>query len=239
MTPELSSHWDGLNPALIASFWAVDRKGKRIDDIVVKAPLIESNLEIALNWQSPFERVGEDVFPTLQQILQSGELKPVAQKIDAKVGTGAGSLLNLVEGKTTITKLNSTQVFNGMPPAKFNVTALFRAWRDPQQEVHDPFNQLMKWALPITLAEDGSLLSRFLDNGLEVDTLFPSQAPTLIACKYKDCIYKPLVIEAITKNTNSPIDKNGRFVELAVPMLLTTLSAIDRSDWAAMTGAYR
>jgi hypothetical protein len=236
---ELTSKWDGLSRHLIASFWAVDRQGKQLGDIIVKAPLIESNLEIALNWQSPFERVGEDVFPTLQQVLQSGELRPMAQKIDAKTGVGAEALLSLVEGKTSITKLNSTQVFNGMPPAKFNVTALFRAWNDPQKEVHDPFNQLMTWALPIKLAQDGSLLSRFLDNGLQIDTAFPSQAPTLIACKYKDCVYKPLVIESITKDTNAPIDKHGRFTELAVPMLLTTLSAIDRSDWSTMTGHYR
>ncbi|MBL1266142.1 hypothetical protein, partial [Candidatus Methylomicrobium oryzae] len=225
---ELKSQWGSLSPHLIAAFWAVDRQGKRMNDITVKAPFIDSNFEIALNWQSPFERVGEDVFPTLQQILQSGELSPLAQKIDARIGTGAGALLSMIEGKTSITKLNSTQVFNGMPPAKFNVTALFRAWSDPQKEVHDPFNQLMKWALPVKLSDDGTLLNRFLDNGVSVDTLFPSQAPTLIACKYKDCVYKPLVIESITKDTNAPIDKHGRFTELAVPMLLTTLSAIDR-----------
>jgi hypothetical protein len=230
---ELKSQWGSLSPHLIAAFWAVDRQGKRMNDITVKAPLIDSNLEIALNWQSPFERVGEDVFPTLQQILQAGELSPLAQKIDARIGTGAGALLSMIEGKTSITKLNSTQVFNGMPPAKFNVTALFRAWSDPQKEVHDPFNQLMKWALPVKLSDDGTLLNRFLDNGVSVDTLFPSQAPTLIACKYKDCVYKPLVIESITKATNAPIDKHGRFTELAVPMLLTTLSAIDRADWEA------
>jgi hypothetical protein len=237
MTVELTlkSKWDGLSKHLLASFWAVDRKGNRLDDITVKAPLIDSNLEIALNWQSPFERVGEDVFPTLQQVLQSGELQPMAQKIDAKLGTGLGSLVNQFEGKTSVTKLNSTQVFNGMPPAKFNVTALFRAWSDPEQEVHAPFNQLMQWALPIKLAADGSLFSRLTGGGLKVDTLFPSQAPTLIAVKYKDCIYSPMVIEQITKNTNAPIDKNGRFTELTVPMVLTTLSAIDRSDWSAMT----
>jgi hypothetical protein len=236
MTQELSSLWGDLSPHLIASFWEVDRKGKRLNDITVKAPLIDSNLEMALNWQSPFERVGEDVFPTLQQVLQTGELKPLAEKLDAKIGTGAGPLLGMVEGKTSITKLNSTQVFNGMPPAKFTVTALFRAWRDPSKEVHEPFNQLMQWALPIKLAEDGSLLSRFLDNGLKVDTLFPSQAPTLIAMKYKDCVYKPLVIESITKDTNAQIDKHGKFTELAVPMTLSTLAAIDRGDWANFTG---
>jgi hypothetical protein len=236
MNQALSSKWDGLSEHLIAAFWAVDRKGKRLDAITVRAPLIDSNLEIALNWRSMHERAGESegFASTFQQMLQSGE--PLAQKIDAKVGTGLGSFINQLEGKATITKLNTTQVFNGMPPSRFNVTALFRAWSDPAKEVHEPFNQLMKWALPIKLAKDDLILSRFIDNGFGIDTLFPSQAPTLIACKYKDCVYKPMVIEQITKNTSAPIDKNGRFTELTVPMLLTTLSAIDRSDWDNFTG---
>ena len=64
------------------------------------------------------------------------------------------------EGRTGITKLNSTQVFNGMPPVKIQVTALFRAWRDSMKEVEAPFNKLMEWALPIELSKDGSVLAR-------------------------------------------------------------------------------
>jgi hypothetical protein len=30
---------------------------------------------------------------------------------------------------------------------------------------------------------------------------------------------------------DSPIDRDGRFVELLVPMTLCTLTALDRQDW--------
>ncbi|WP_446810558.1 hypothetical protein ACH50O_02930 [Methylomonas sp. 2BW1-5-20] len=73
---ELSSDWGGLSPHLIASFWPVDRKGKRLEDITVKAPLTESNLEMSLTWQSPFENQGtQNITPTLQQMLQSGSIE--------------------------------------------------------------------------------------------------------------------------------------------------------------------
>jgi hypothetical protein len=222
----LSSHWDGLNPNLIASFWAVNRDGIRIDNITVKAPLTESSLEMTLNWQSPFEQVAQGVAPTLQQVIQSGAAIDAANLLSPSIA----EYLKSTEGKTSITKLNSTQIFIGMPPAKFTVTALFRAWRDPKTEVMDPFNQLMQWALPVVLSEDGPISSMLKGGGL-----FPSTAPVMIAVKYKDAVYAPMVIESITKDTNAPIDRNGNFVELSVPMVLSTLAAVDRGDWSLFT----
>lgn len=222
---------------MIASFYEVDRNGKRVNpDVTVKAPLTESNFEVSLNWQSPFENQANIESSTLQQLVQSGAIQPLLQKVDNAIGTKLATLAASVEGRTSVTKLNSTQVFVGEQPAKFNVTAIFRAWQDPQTEVHDPFNQLMKWALPIELAKDGLLLSRLATDGLSSSVPFPSKSPTLIAVKYKDCTYWPLVIESIAKDTNAPVDKNGKFVELSVPMSLTTLTAIDRQDWSNFTG---
>jgi hypothetical protein len=233
----LTSLWGNLNPHLIAHFYEVDRDGKRIDpDVTVKAPLTDSNFEIALNWSSPFENQANLESSTLQQLLQSGALQPLAQKADSAFGTKLSALAAGVEGRSSVTKLNSTQVFVGEQPAKFNVTALFRAWKDPQTEVHDPFDQLMKWALPIELAKDGLLLSRLATDGLNSSVPFPSKSPTLLAVKYKDCTYWPLVIESISKDTNAPVGKGGKFVELSVPMLLTTLTALDRQDWSNFTG---
>ncbi len=236
MNGEMSSKWDGLSEHLIAQFYEVDRTGKRVDfDTTVRAPLSESNFEITLNWHSPFENSANIESATLQQLLQSGALQPLAKKIDNTLGTSVSKLAAGIQGRTSVTKLNSTQIFTGEQPAKFNVTAVFRAWRDPQKEVHAPFNQLMRWALPEKLADDGLIFSRLLDDGLSSNTPFPSKAPTLIAVKYKDATYYPLVIESITKDTNAPVDAEGRFVSLFVPMQLSTLTALNRRDWANFT----
>jgi hypothetical protein len=231
MSADIQSEWGDLSTHLIASFWEVDRKGNRKGNTTVRAPLLDANFEAAFNWVSPFERVGEDFMPTVQQLLQSGLLDQAAQKFKQLTGKDLSPLLAELEGKTSVTKLNSTQVFNGMPPVKLPVTALFRAWKNPQQEVEAGFNQLMTWALPVKMEGDSTVFSRLADGNV-----LPSQVPVFIAMKYKNRTYKPLVIESISLPIGSSVDKNGKFTELAVPMQLATLTAIDRNDWAGYGG---
>jgi len=172
----------------------------------------------------------------LQQMLQSGGIQPgvrLAQKVSETLGNAISGAASAAEGRSSITKLNSIQIFSGMPPVKFTITAVFRAWRDPQKEVEDPVNQLIKWALPVHLEGDSILLSRLVAQGISFDTFLPSQVPVFIAMKYKGKIYKPLVIESIGDPIGSPIDKNGKFTEKSIPMTLATLTAIDRGDWAS------
>ena len=248
----LSSVWDGLNPNLIAKFFEVERVvgsdgvlryQAKLDGVEVWAPLVDSDLEITISWNSPFENIGNNTsFPTLQAMLQSGVLAPILEQ--AKNGSGgvvdkaaqkASDIAQKFEGRTGITKLNSTQVFAGMPPVKIPVTAMFRAWKDPVTEVENPVNCLFSWALPVKLENDGSMVSRAVSvargNGSGTDVVFPSVAPKLLGMIFKKSSYMPLVIESIGKPISSPIDSEGNFVSLKVPMMLCSLSAIDRDDW--------
>lgn len=247
----LTSAWDGLSKHLLATFYEVERGGAEKqhwvpveNGPVVKGPLTEANMEIALTWQSPFENAGADKgTPTLSAMLQSGALQPYVAD-----GGNASKTLGKFEGRTGITKLNSMQVFSGMPPAKIQVAVLFRAWENPKSEVEAPFEQLMQWALPKKLAPDGAIMSliqgiKQAASGKPLDeaaanALLPSHAPVKIAMHYKGRLFSPLVIESIGQPLNSPIhQKNGNFegfTELLVPMTLCTLTALDRDDW---TGA--
>jgi len=236
----LSSKWDGLSPHLIASFYPVERKDssrfwqKVPGSPVVRAPLTECTLDVSMLWQSPFENAGQGTSPTMKAMLSSGAFKPW-------VGESGKEFLGSFEGRSGMTKLNSTQVFNGMPPIKFQVTALFRAWADPESEVSAPVNQLMQWALPRDLADDGPLLEMLegikeaaqgkpLDSALS-RSMLPSIAPTKIAMKYKDSVYMPLVIESMSLPLGSPVDASGRHVHMQVTMTICSLAAIDRNDW--------
>lgn len=243
----LSSLWDGLSPHLLATFYEVKKQGSTwartadCDEKVVKAPLTEATMEIALNWQSPFEQAGPECkAPALMAMLQSGALQPI---VDSLLGTSGGAaqqksneFMSQFEGRTGITKLNSTQVFTGMPPVRIQATALFRAWRDPLAEVETPFDKLMEWALPISLSKDGSILVRAAETARgdmsAIEALMPSLSPTRIAMQYKGRTYSPLVIESIGMPLNSPIDKNAHYVELSVPLTICTLTALDRQDWS-------
>ncbi|MFK5950336.1 MAG: hypothetical protein QM500_16380 [Methylococcales bacterium] len=159
---------------------------------------------------------------------KSGKVIPVTGGIGAK--KAVGSLLSNVNGKSGITKYNSMQVFTGMPPIKIPITILLRAWADANKEVESPFDQLMQWALPVKLA-DGGFLTRVAKGGI-ANALYPTTVPTMIGMIYKTRFYSPLVIESIGYPITSPIDKNGKFVELSVQITLATLTAIDRDDWA-------
>ena len=244
----LGSRWDGLNPHLIASFWEVDKKGKTKSPLSVFAPLTQAEMEVSLQWQSAFEDAGaESKAPALMAMLQSGALQPVmaalglgggdgkAQEKDSKGGATASSFLSEAEGRTGITKINSTQVFVGMAPVKFTVTALFRAWLNPVSEVQRPYDQLMNWALPIKLSPDGMVVNAInaaKGKGSFVETLMPSVAPTMVAMRYKGRTYAPLVIESIGQPMDSPIDGQGNYTQMAVPLTLASLAAWDRQDWA-------
>ncbi|WGS85017.1 hypothetical protein [Methylomonas sp. UP202] len=246
-TQTLTSDWGALSPHLIASFWEVDREGnkKKDSDVVVKAAVSDdANLELTLNWQSPFEQAGpETKAPTLFALLQSGVVQPL---IDSVIGGNKGGdanvkasqLLQQFEGRTGITKLNSVQVFNGMPPAKIPMTLLFRAWRDPVTEVETPVDQLMQWALPIELAKDSTLLTNAVDavKGSKdwIEAVLPSKSPTLLALNYKGRTFAPMVIESISQPLTAPIDSRGRFVEMSVQITLATLTAIDRKYWQSI-----
>lgn len=250
----LSSKWDGLSPHLIAHFYELKKDDNGVWQKVdgqssVLAPLTEATMEVSLSWQSPFENTGpESRAPTLLAMLQSGAIQPLIDAVFNEKGNAkeasdffsnaqqkSNDFVRQFEGRTGITKLNSTQVFNGMPPVKFQVVALFRAWNDPISEVEEPFNKLMEWALPEKLSPDGSILARATQASRGehdfIEALVPSIAPTVIAMKYKGRTYSPLVIESISQPLSSPIDVNGRYVELLVPMSLGTLTAIDRDDW--------
>lgn len=241
----LSSVWDGLNPYLLAYFFEVDKDGNQVGDTLVKAPLTESNLDMTLNWQSPFENMSPDTMkPSLSAMAQSGELVAVIDVAKSMTGgSGSGLTDNLtsavkaVEGRTGLTKLNSLQTFSSMPPVKLQVTALFRAWMNASNEVESPVDQLIKWALPVELSKNSVAINALntLNSGITtqkaLETILPSLAPVFIGLTYKSRTYAPLVIESIGLPLSSPITKDGHYTEMSIPMTLCSLAAWDRADY--------
>jgi hypothetical protein len=229
---ELTSKWDSLNKNLLASFYEVDNHGKPVEDgVTVVAPLINGGaFEVMLNWQSPFENIGQSSLPTFQQMIQTGQLEPLARMVDESLNSNLSNQSKQLEGKTSITKLNSIQVFAGMPPCKLNVTAFFRAWDDPVSEVETPFRQLMDWSLPKHLDDNGFIVN-VKEKGLGKDTALPSQIPSFIAMRYKGMTYSPMVIESISQPLDASIDNNGNYIEMSIQLSLATLTAIDRNDY--------
>lgn len=231
--------WENLNPNLIATIYEVDHLGNIIPGTaIVQAAFSEDiNLEVGLNWQSPFEGAGaESKAPALMSMLQSGAFQPLIDSIGGKTKEVLQNTVDEARGRTGITKLNSTQVFSGMPPIKIQGNLILRAWENPVKEVENPLDTLMRWSLPYFLAPEGTLLSNAVNfaqgNGKTlIETIMPSEAPPLVAITYKGRTYSPLVIENINVPLGSPIDVNGNFTNMLIPVTFSTLTAIDGNDW--------
>lgn len=247
----LSSDWTGLSPHLIASFYPVKRMTSaenkssyfaRVPGTVeVRAPITDGQVDATMNWHSPFENNGADQqFSAISAMLQTGALSPLLTMFSdfMQQATGNGVLSGAaksasdaaqsLEGRTSMTKMNSTQVFNGMQPAKLSVTAHFRALRDARTEVEAPLNQLMRWALPQEIAQDGPVLELLKAGD---PSLYPSRTPQIIGMSYANMQMLPLVIESVPYPLTGPRDKTGRMLSAQVALQLSTLAAIDANDW--------
>lgn len=257
----LSSNWGGLNAHLLARFYPVKRADNgtdwlqsfdrrtvsAADNFVVDdgyevwAPITDGTQEMSLNWTSPFEGAGaESKVPSISAMLQSGTLTPdlIAMFSGTAAVSDAAKVLSNATGRTGITKLNSTQIFSGMPPVKFSFAAHFRALIDPDTEVRQPITQLEQWAVPQYLANDG-LIAGVLKNGprsVGLETVYPSVTPQLLAMKYGDQTILPIVIESVSKPFTVPRSTQGEALNVVIQVTVATLTAVDRRDIA---GYYR
>lgn len=255
------SQWGGLSPHLIGRIYACDADGlpligpidgqpdRLYEPLGVSGPCTEMNLESTLNWQSPFENIGpESMRPTLMAMLQSGSLVPVLNAVQASdlipegatkdVLNGAAEKLKKIakelEGRTGITKMNSRQVFAGMPPIKLTLTMHFRAFADAQAEVMEPYQRLLEFSMPQGLAADGVLTEVIAatssENSSFLKAMFPSIAPLMVGFTYANTRFPAMVVEGISNTLDGPMDKNGRPIYRAVQIVLATLTACDRAD---------
>lgn len=247
---DLGGDWGNLSPLLLARLFVCDSKG--VADINeyqgVYGAMEEGSLESTFNWQSPFENMGpETKAPALTAMIQSGSLVPVINALQAvnpdpngKIGgmldASADKLKGAVrelEGRTGLTKLNSRQVFSGMPPVRMNFSVHFRATTDAAKEVEAPLQRLMEWVFPQQLAEEG-ILSEVVQTARDVDSfikaLFPSLTPKLLGLTYAGRTASPMVVESISYPLTAPKDSKGNFIDLTVQINMATLTALDRPD---------
>jgi hypothetical protein len=257
------SQWGGMSRALMARFFPVESvvneaTGKRTfieardlfgfggSDAFV-APVTDVQFELAGNWQSPFENSGpESKTPSLMAIIQSGQLGTSIAALQGVAGAiglnadGAKEVLKKsqdvarkLEGKTGMTKLNSTQVFSGSPPVKIMLTLHLRALQNPTNEVEKPYNALLGWAAPKRLADDSYLnnaAAGATDDRDFLDIMFPSEAPSLIGFSYTGKTFLPMVIESISNPMDGQLGISGQSIYKTVQITLATLTALDSED---------
>lgn len=249
-TKVLTSKWGGLSDALLATIYTVTPQGdpEAADNRVeIRGPVSDTTLELTANWQSPFEQTGADTkAPFLVGLLQSGTIESYMPAmlgkgfdgesgLAADIGRAAVQFSREAQSRTSMTKLNSIQVFTGAPPLKLPMTMYFRAFDDPQAEVQDCIDALAQLTLARQLAANGGLaqaLLNFRDGEGFLKSLLPSTAPQMVALRYGGYTLAPLVIESMAMPMSVPRDSRGRPLHVAVQLTLASLTALDREDWA-------
>jgi len=241
----LKSKWGGLNRALLASIYPVTAQGEPQAGPEVQAPPSDGNIELSANWQSPFENTGaESKIPAIAGMLQTGTLQSYAETLLGK-GSDDGYRARLsqevtdfsreAQGRSGMTKLNSTQVFTGAGPVKIPLTLHFRAFDDPASEVQAPIDQLAQWTLARQLAANGSLvqaIQNFSQGQGFLKSLLPSLAPQMVAFRFAGYTFAPMVLETMNFPLNVPRASKGEPLNVTVQIVLSSLSAMDAGDWS-------
>ena len=244
--------WGGLSKHLFARIFPcnaagvekLDDKGRATDIFV---PATDVQFEATLNWQSPFEQSGpESKAPTIMALLQTGQVATIANQLqDIAAGTPIEGISRTVagkfeswarelEGRTGITKLNSRQVFAGMPPVRITMNLHLRAFTDADIEVMDPYQRLLEWAFPQKLAANG-IISEIISNSEGfIRAMFPSEAPQMVGLTYGNNRYAAMVIESVSNPLDGPMDESGRPLYRTVQIVLATLTALDKNDVASL-----
>lgn len=156
--------------------------------------------EITANWVSPFE--GESAGEKMQK---------------------TGGLVQAATDMTSITSLNSRQVWQGNRPTAFPLELKFYALQDPESEVMAPLRALERMiapevnsGIPVGQTADGNMVGRV-----------PNMVVLNIGGKV---IYKDCVLESISMPYDKEVARNGGWIRSTVSLQIATIQMLNRSE---------
>ena len=254
------TQWGSLSQGLLAEIFPlkkVNTEGgkfhfERDGQVSVMALLTEGQIEFSNNYTTPFESANPETrLPNMMAMIQSGQmLSGLAQAFGGGyfqkalevsgmsdiIDKGA-KLLESLEGRTSLTKINSTEIYVSSSPLKIPLTLVLRAWADARTEVEDPIALLESWTLPEYL-HDQSLLVGLANSGGDgggfLNSIWPSKVPPFVGMSYAGRTYKPLLIESCSSPLVVERDENLNRLFAQVTINVTSRTALDAPEWAAM-----
>lgn len=195
---------------------------------------INGELAVESQYSTPFEQSNpEHKLPTLMGMLQTGDWvntldSAMSNVFGIELSGDKKEALNKLEGRSNLTKTNSTQVFVSSAPITIPVTLYFGAWESAKVEVEDQIRLLQQWALPKSLAE-GSIVAEFTKDA-SLESLFPSEVPPYVALYYGGKRYLPLLIQSVSAPLVVPMDESGNRMQLEVQVNFVSRTAWDAGN---------
>ncbi|WP_151765809.1 hypothetical protein [Acinetobacter colistiniresistens] len=225
------SVWGRLNDIFKSKFMLCDKDGNLLNDgRQVVAVAIEGHLSHESNWATPFDSSNpENKLPTLLGGLQSGTLTDFAGAMASKLGMGDSLAENLqkAEGRSSFTKVNSTQIFLSNSSVQVNMTVIFRAWRNARTEVENQVGLLHQMAVPQMLSDDSIAAGQLENPSLSFEGFMPSLIPPYITLYHAKRSYTPLILQSFSRDIVGNMTEHGDMVYLEVPITLLSRQAWD------------
>lgn len=256
------AQWGKINPDLLARIYTVDKHGAKTGNYTVVCAITEGTFEVGSDYSSPFDANPDQRLPTLMGMIQSGEFVSAVGTVAANIASSdGGSLLGTIaagaasgiisvakaagigdlgqaiqqlEGKTNLTKVNSTQIFVNTKPIELSVTLYFRAWRNAKKEVEEPVSYLEQWAVPISLSTTGTAVN-ISQKGI-LGGLFPSEAPPFVALQYAKKTFLPFTLRNVSRPLVVERDSQMNALAYVVTAQLSSRTAWDASDIRKLYG---
>ena len=237
-----SGAWGNLAESYKLRLRLCDKEGTLLEDPhqIVCVP-IDADLSISSQYSTPFDNSNpEHRLPTMMGMLQSGDwVNTLEIGLNSIFGVELSEErkegLNSLEGRSNLTKVNSTQIFVSTEPLTISATLCFIAWRNASIEVERQLALLKQWALPIELSDGSVLASALQDKSLM--SLFPSQAPPFVSMIYGGKRYTPLLIRDVSEPLVVPFDSDSNRLYAQVQVTLMSRNALDRRSIDAFYGA--
>lgn len=234
---KIHNNLSGINPNLIAEISAPNIG-------IVKALVLDSNLSQESTWSTPFENSSpENRLPTLLGSLQSGIAGETVSAVTERVGLGKNlaEALEKAGGRSSFTKINSTQIYVNSQSAQIQMTLLFSAWSDARIEVEEPIGLLHQMNVPVKLSDKTLVQNVIADTsdegkGIDLHTFLPSLIPPRLTLKYGGRTYKDLILQSFSRPLSGNMDKRGNLMQAEVPIVLVGYQAWDGKDVASMYG---
>lgn len=228
-TSKIRTSLSGLNSNLIAHISATGIG-------TVEALVIDGTLSQESTWSTPFENSNpENRAPSLLGALQSGVASDFVKSVGLE-GTGLKDAVDKVQGRSSFTKVNSTQIYVSSQSAQIQLTLLFSAWTDARAEVERPIGLLQQMSAPVDLAEQGLLTSAVESGSISIETFFPSVIPPKVTLKYGGRTYKDLILQSFNRPLSGVMDGNGNLLQAEVTITLVGYQAWDGKDVKSMYG---
>lgn len=233
-----------------AEFSLCDKDGNPVASPVIRALLTDGDKSIESQWQTPFENSNPELkMPMLMANLQTGQMLQAAATLGenspfmsalSDMASGplatAENALKSVEGRTNLTKVNTTQVFLSTSSVRLNLSIFFLALSDARSEVEDKIMQLEAWSLPVSLSSDSTLQNVVIDSNTTLEGLFSGVIPPFVSLTTHGKTYKPFILESVSAPIVAPIDEKGNRLSLAVNISLMSRTAWDSKDIYSLYG---